>query len=56
MSDRTKIDPESVSDDVAEKGGEKPQGMPLTLGSGGYGGTKCTSEQAEETGKCPGND
>ena len=31
---------------------EKPHGMPLTLGSGGYGGDPCTGPDAEHRGEC----
>jgi hypothetical protein len=56
MNERERVENESVNGAAPQKGGEKPQGMPLTLGSGGYGGTECTGEEAEETGHCPGDD
>lgn len=31
---------------------EKPHGMPLTLGSGGYGGDQCTGPEAKQAGHC----
>jgi hypothetical protein len=56
MDERKRVENESVDDGAPQKGVEKPQGMPLTLGSGGYGGTECTGEEAEQTGHCPGNE
>ena len=35
---------------------EKPHGMPLTLGSGGYGLDPCTGPDAERAGECPDDD
>lgn len=39
-----------ISEDKDEA---KPHGMPLTLGSGGYGGEECTGPKAEQAGHCP---
>lgn len=32
---------------------EKPHGMPLASGGGGYGGDPCTGPKAERAGHCP---